>query len=116
MSSNTPVGLHLLVNVYDIPNIQKLEYLTPNLPLLNRIVNELNLHVVARAGHQFSPVGYTYAFVLSESHFTIHTYPEYRSCFIDIFCCSPDFLPSHAIDLIQHAFETDIISHQVIRR
>ena len=79
-----PVGMHLLANVYDVdPSL--LEKLEKGLPILHTIVKKLGLTVVTKTGYQFEPVGYTFAFVLSESHFTIHTYPEYRSCYIDIF-------------------------------
>ena len=37
--------------------------------------------------HQFDPNGYTSAYILSESHATIHTYPEHKSCFVDLFTC-----------------------------
>ena len=110
------VGIHLLVNVYDVPHIERLQYLARGRPLLDEIVRELRLTVVAQAGHQFPPVGYSYAYVLSESHFTIHTYPEYQSCYIDIFCCNPNFPPDHAIQLIQRAFDTQLVRYQVIRR
>ena len=116
ISLGDPVGIHLLVNVYNIPNSRLLKYLDQGLPLLYEIVQELDLHVVAHASHQFQPVGYTHAFVLSESHFTIHTYPEYQSCYIDIFCCNPNFPPDHAIQLIQPAFDTQLVRYQVIRR
>jgi S-adenosylmethionine decarboxylase proenzyme len=110
------VGVHLLVNVYDVRHIERLQYLARGRPLLDEIVRELRLHVVAQAGHQFPPVGYTYAYVLSESHFTIHTYPEHQSCYIDIFCCDPDFSPTRAIHLIQCAFDTESVRYQVIQR
>jgi S-adenosylmethionine decarboxylase len=29
--------------------------------------------------------------VLSESHFSAHTYPELNKIYIDVFCCSPNF-------------------------
>jgi len=112
----TPVGIHLLVNVYDVPNSGCLEFMTQGLPLLDRIVQELHLHVVARTGHQFPPCGYSYAYVLSESHFTIHTYPEHQSCYIDIFCCNPTFSPAYAIQLIQRVFHTHNVRYQVIER
>jgi len=114
--AGSSVGIHLLVNVYHVLNKEKLEYLTHARPLLDEIVRELHLHVVAQAGHQFPPVGYTYAYVLSESHFTIHTYPEHQSCYIDIFCCNPDFSPTHAVQLIQRLFETQTVRYQVIQR
>ena len=109
------VGIHLIANVYDVdPSL--LEQIESGLPLLHSIVKELHLHVVSKTGFQFQPVGYTYAFVLSESHFTIHTYPEYRSCYIDIFCCNPDFNSETAIALLMKYFGTTSITHQTIHR
>lgn len=111
----TTVGIHLLANVYDVdPSL--LEQLYIGLPILHEIVKELDLHVVEKAGYQFTPFGYTYAFVLSESHFTIHTYPEHRSCFIDIFCCNKDFNSEYAIMCIMKHFKTKSITHQTITR
>lgn len=111
----TTVGIHLLANVYDV-DPALLEQLDIGLPMLHEIVKELDLHVVEKTGHQFTPFGYTYAFVLSESHFTIHTYPEHRSCFIDIFCCNKDFNSEYAIMCIMKHFKTKSITHQTITR
>ncbi len=38
-------------------------------------------------GHVFPLGGFTMVMVLSESHASIHTYPEHESCFVDIFTC-----------------------------
>ena len=114
-SLSKPVGIHLIVNVYDVDPLllQKIEV---GLPILKNIVNELSLHVVSETGFQFQPVGYTHAFVLSESHFTIHTYPEFRSCYIDIFCCNKDFDSNQAVELIKKSFGTKTVTHQTISR
>lgn len=37
--------------------------------------------------HIFPPDGFTMAILLSESHASIHTYPEHGACFIDLFTC-----------------------------
>jgi len=110
------VGVHVLVNVYDVPYSELLTFLDAGKPTLDRIVRELHLNVVSETGHQFKPMGYSYAYVLSESHFTIHTYPEYKSCFIDIFCCNPQFNPSHAVQVIQEAFHTELVRYKVVNR
>jgi S-adenosylmethionine decarboxylase len=110
------VGVHLLINVYDVPNVNNLKELTVGLPLLNEIIQALNLNVVAQAGHQFSPIGYSHAYVLSESHFTIHTYPEYRSCYIDIFCCNPQFRSHVTVQKIKEVFQTDNVTYNTMRR
>ena len=111
-----PVGVHLLVNVYNVPNINQLKELAQGLPLLNDIVRELCLTVVSQTGHQFEPHGYSYAYVLSESHFTIHTYPEYHSCYIDIFCCNPTFNCVYAADYIKRVFNSSHVTYKVLRR
>ena len=116
MFIGTPVGVHLLVNVYDVPDTVYLEYLVQGRPLLDEIVRRMNLHVMSQTGHQFSPLGYSYAYVLSESHFTIHTYPEHRSCYIDMFCCHPDFNPLRAIDRITQLFRTENVRYRIIER
>ena len=116
LSRKSPVGTHLVVNLYDIPDIDLLSYLWRCKPILSSIVSELNLTVVNEAGHQFQPIGYTFAYVLSESHLTIHTYPEHSSCYIDIFCCNPDFDSMKAINLVKQLFNTDNVTYQVIIR
>lgn len=112
------VGTHVLIDVYDVPeqDMALLTRLDVGIPLLDGIVHALDFHVVAQTGHQFSPIGYSYAYVLSESHFTIHTYPENQSCYIDMFCCNPAFNAKHAVQLVQEAFHTEKVRYQVVSR
>jgi S-adenosylmethionine decarboxylase proenzyme len=110
------VGVHVIVNVYNIPNIDDIRLLENGLPILDEIVSGLDLHVVARSGFQFTPIGYSYAYVLSESHFTIHTYPEHRSCYIDIFCCNAAFNAHRAIQLIRDKFNSNDVRTQIMVR
>ena len=37
--------------------------------------------------HIFPPDGITILMLLSESHASIHTYPEHGACFVDLFTC-----------------------------
>ena len=37
--------------------------------------------------YAFTPSGMTAVMLLSESHASIHTYPEHRACFVDLFTC-----------------------------
>jgi S-adenosylmethionine decarboxylase len=114
MEGHAAKGTHLLLDAYEVG--LPLEKLADELPLLEALVCELHLTVVAQTGHQFQPIGYTYAFVLSESHFTIHTYPESHTCFIDIFCCSPHFDPVAAVEAIGRTLKTKSMRSQVITR
>lgn len=49
---------------------------------------EKNLTVVAKIEHKFSPQGETIVFILSESHFSLHTYPENNYISMDIYVCN----------------------------
>jgi len=59
--------------------------------LFDAVVHELSLHPVGSAHwHQFpSPGGITGMWLLAESHLTVHTFPEYSSACINLFCCTP---------------------------
>lgn len=53
--------------------------------------------VLGLADYIFEPDGYTMVILLSESHASIHTYPEFDACFVDLFTCG-DHCSSKAFD------------------
>jgi S-adenosylmethionine decarboxylase len=57
--------------------------------LFARMVRELGLHPVAPTQwHRFPhPGGITGLCLLSESHLSVHTFPEHGSLCLDLFCC-----------------------------
>jgi S-adenosylmethionine decarboxylase len=59
--------------------------------LFSAVVEELRLHPVGEAHwHTFpAPGGVTGVWLLSESHLTVHTFPEFGSACINLFCCTP---------------------------
>ena len=103
---------HLIgrVNGVCIETIDQLE------PLMEQIADECGLTVVSRAFHQFEPVGVTGVLVLSESHFSVHTYPENDSVYLDIFCCSETFDPEKAGRTILRVLEATSADWQVVVR
>jgi S-adenosylmethionine decarboxylase proenzyme len=110
------VGVTLTVNLYDVRDINVLSLLNTGMPIAYEIANKLNLKIVDEAAHQFKPYGYTIAFALAESHLTIYTYPEHQSCYIDIFCCNPNFDPINALNIIKNLFNTNMATHHIITR
>lgn len=93
-----------------IETVQQLE------PLMDQIAKECNLTVVNRAFHQFEPIGVTGVLVLSESHFSVHTYPETNTLYLDIFCCSETFDPEKAGRIILRVFDASAAEWQVVLR
>ena len=59
--------------------------------VFRNIVEGMPLHPVAEtAWHQFPGAGgVTGLSLLSESHIACHTFPEYRSLCLNVFCCVP---------------------------
>ena len=43
--------------------------------------------ILDKSSYTFPPNGLTIVYLLSESHASIHTYPEFNACFVDLFTC-----------------------------
>ena len=43
--------------------------------------------ILGEVEHHFNPFGYTLLFLLSESHFAIHTFPEEGKSYIELSSC-----------------------------
>ena len=56
--------------------------------LADDIVNDLDLTLVKKVSHQFTPTGITLAYLLSQSHLVIHTWPESGTVHIDLVMCA----------------------------
>ena len=74
----------------DVKNCEfsKLDNLELMNKLLNDIVNAFKLTIVGKSENKFEPQGVSINILLSESHLTIHTWPEKGKCTIDLFTCS----------------------------
>ena len=57
--------------------------------IFNRIISDLQLHVLGEISwHKFpGPGGVTGLALLSESHLTCHTYPEFRAASFNLYRC-----------------------------
>ena len=68
------------------------------------------------AFHKFSPQGVSGVVVISESHLTIHTWPELGYAALDVFTCGDAVNPWDALDyLVEKLRATNTVSSEVKR-
>jgi S-adenosylmethionine decarboxylase len=63
-------------------------------------INKTELTLLEISSHKFSPQGITIVALLSESHISIHTWPENGSAALDVFTCgetNPEIAMLHMI-------------------
>lgn len=66
--------------------------------------------------HQFSPHGITGVVVVAESHFSLHTWPEYGYCALDIFTCGESVNGHDALDYLKKHLKAANASVMEIKR
>jgi len=84
--------------------------------LFTQAVRDSGLTVVDEGFYKFSPHGFTCFLLLAESHASLHAWPEYGYCAIDLFTCAigKDLLP--LIQRIKDAFGADNFSLRKLDR
>jgi len=109
------LGNHLLIELYDcdtnsINDAIKIE------KLLLKAVKISGATALNSTFHKFSPHGVSGIVVISESHFSIHTWPEYGYCALDIFTCGTEIKSEKALDFLKKELEVGSISVTEVKR
>ena len=75
-------GKHLICDFKDIPSFDL------DLKALCKELCEMHHYeILGEVEHVFQPQGYTLLFLLSESHLSVHTFPEKNHMSFDIYTC-----------------------------
>lgn len=114
-----PVGLFTGTHV-----LAELEGVDPQLLDDERFLREVMHNALERSdatvcqmiAERFDPQGVTVLALLSESHASLHTYPEDGSIFIDVFTCGHTAKPEKAVSLLSDALKPTGQNVQSIRR
>jgi S-adenosylmethionine decarboxylase len=83
---------------------------------LHSALNRSQATVCDMIAKRFEPQGVTVLALLSESHASLHTYPEDGSIFIDVFTCGHTARPEQAVRLLADALRPTSVNTQSIRR
>ncbi|MEJ5348513.1 MAG: adenosylmethionine decarboxylase [Desulfosoma sp.] len=109
------LGKHLIVELYDcdfdlINDVSQVEKILVEAVAISKAT------IVQPVFHQFSPHGVSGVVVIAESHFTIHTWPEYGYCALDIFTCGELIDSDASLAYLQEAFKAGSFSVMEIKR
>ena len=85
-------GDHLIANYLDCDE-ESLNNTKELKEVMKKAAEDAGATVLEVSEKHFSPSGYSAIILLSESHASIHTYPEYNACFIDFFTCGSSCSP-----------------------
>jgi S-adenosylmethionine decarboxylase len=100
------MGRHVIAEMWGC-NFDKLN----NMEYLEKTFVDAALHSGAEvrevAFHKFAPQGVSGVVIISESHLTIHSFPEHGYASIDVYTCGDRIDPNVAAKFISEALEAE---------
>jgi S-adenosylmethionine decarboxylase len=80
-------GKHMICDFKDIKNLNLLNDCNELNNILKDICKLHDFQILNEIHHSFQPIGISIIFLLSESHISIHTFPEKNHMSFDIYTC-----------------------------
>lgn len=108
-------GRHVTMDLRDV-DFEKLNDLKFLKETMLEAANRCGATVVGESFIQFSPQGVTGVLVLSESHLSIHTYPEEGFAAIDCYTCGYTVDPEVACDYMKAVLGGRVAGYRALRR
>jgi S-adenosylmethionine decarboxylase len=97
------LGRHLLLELFDC-DVDAISNLESVKGALIEAAKRAQATIVDVVFHEFNPFGVSGVVVIAESHLSIHTWPEYRYCAVDVFSCGDVLQPEIAVSYLVDAF------------
>ena len=99
-------GTHCILELYDCPRhlLDDEAFVTG---ALRGAVDEGLATLLHEVSHHFHPQGVTALGLISESHLSIHTWPEYGYAAADVFTCGDQADPEKACAHLVRVFQAD---------
>ncbi len=94
----SPKGFHFIVEASGCgPVISQVDRLQE---ILVEAARRANTHVWAVSFHRVPPDGVSGVVVISESHLSVHTWPEVQYMALDIYTCGEESVPEVAVEYV----------------
>lgn len=105
-------GTHLIADFYDCTVSDDTAELEK---IFRAAAKEAGATALEFTAHKFDPIGITAFLILSESHISVHSYPEYKYAAVDVFTCGTAN-PRKAIDYLKQAFNAKSVKTIEVKR
>lgn len=92
-------GYHLIVDLEEC-DPKALNSRDAMLKLCHGVADILGSRVLKSAAHKFEPSGVTAFVLIAESHISVHTWPDSKKAFFDVFTCKEDVDVDRILDFI----------------
>lgn len=83
--------------------------------LLHTLCDCLKTEIVEECYHKFEPIGISAIAVISASHLSIHTWPEYGYAAIDIFSCQKN-IPEEVCRIFAESLQSEHMETHLVTR
>lgn len=114
MARLSTIGTHYIWDIQRV-SAHEISYVFEIRTLLRHICSLTPLTIESESYKQFQPVGATGIMLLSESHLSIHTWPEHEFLAIDLFSCIP-VDHQRITDYLTSVLSTDDITIKILER
>lgn len=108
-------GRHVIVDAWGV-DFRKLDNLETLEKTMRAGASRSGATVLSSQSKQFEPNGVTILLLLSESHFSIHTYPEKGFAGIDCYTCGDTVNPILAVRTLLSYLQPEGVSLKVVER
>lgn len=113
--SPIPLGIHYVVDIDNIKNKQQYsnEFIKG---ICTKLLSKTGVNVLDEIHHEFEPQGFTALYLLSESHMSVHTWPENGKIRIDLFSCVINGKFDDALNTLKSTFKDAQITIKTLYR
>ena len=109
------LGKHVILELYDC-NYDILNHKEEIARIITESVRRSGATLLHPFFHQFSPQGVSGVAVIAESHFSIHTWPEYGYAAVDIFTCGEEIDSDVAVSFLKEEFAAERMQVMELKR
>ena len=108
-------GWHFIAEFFGCPANELLKSKTVKKHLLVT-AKKAGFEVLGEKFHQFKPYGATGVVVLSSSHISAHTWPEYNYAALDVYSCAGKAKAEKAMKLLKKYFKPEKTEIKLVKR